>query len=455
MTSDPTRTVDAEVDPGPTGGAAELSLLWLTSERGNVPLPLDWRGAAELIIGRDDECALRLVGNDVSRRHAALRRSSDDSTLSVVDLESRNGTRVNGRAVQSAPLRANDVLRIGGCVLVVVDSKAEFEDIAPGLSGGGAMQRILAPLARAARSDLPIVLEGETGTGKELVANAVHLWSARSGPLVAVNCAALPEGLAEAELFGYRRGAFTGADRASDGFFRAAQGGTLLLDEVTDLPLVVQAKLLRTLEQKEVQPLGETKPVGVDVRVIVAGQQSLLEAVQKQRFRADLLARLNGFAVRLPPLRERREDALPLLLRFLGALRAAPTPRIEPDFCERLALHDWPFNVRELLLLARRLAVFHGEESVLRGQHLPSDMGDGAREPSAAAAPPELAESIESGTETPGADLETLLGALRAERGNVTRAATKLGITRQRAYRLMEGQVDLNALSDKPRPKRR
>jgi transcriptional regulator with AAA-type ATPase domain len=455
MNSDPTRTVDAEVDPAPAGAAVELSLLWLTAERGNVLMAPDWRGASELIIGRDDECALRLMGNDVSRRHAALRRSNDDSTLSVVDLGSRNGTRVNGFAVQSAPLHANDVLRIGGCVLVLVDSKAEFAEIAPGLAGGGALQRTLLPLARAARSDLPIVLEGETGTGKELVANAVHLWSGRSGPLVAVNCAALPEGLAEAELFGYRRGAFTGADRASDGFFRAASGGTLLLDEVTDLPLVVQAKLLRTLEQREVQPLGETKPVGIDVRVIVAGQQSLLEAVQKQQFRADLLARLNGFAVRLPPLRQRREDVLPLLLRFLGALRSAPTPRIEPDFCERLSLHDWPFNVRELLLLARRLAVFHGEESVLRGQHLPPGMGDGAREPSFAAAAPAVAELLESEAETLHVDLQKLLGALRAESGNVTRAAAKLGITRQRAYRLMEGQVDLNALSDKPRPKRR
>ena len=454
MSSDPTRTVDAEGDAGPTADAVDLSLLWLTAERGNVVLELAWRGADELIIGRDDECAVRLTGNDVSRRHAALRRTGDGATLSVVDLESRNGTRVNGRAVPSARLRANDVLRIGGCVLLVVDSTAAFTDIAPGLAGGGALQEILLPLSRAARSDLPIVLEGETGTGKELVANAVHLWSARSGPLVAVNCAALPEGLAEAELFGYRRGAFTGADRASEGFFRAADGGTLLLDEVTDLPLVVQAKLLRTLEQKEVQPLGESKPIAVDVRVVVAGQQSLSAAVQQQRFRADLLARLNGFAVRLPSLRERREDVLPLLLRFFCALRAAPTPRIEPDFCERLTLHDWPFNVRELLLLARRLAVFHGEESVLRGQHLPPGMGDGAREPSAPSAGP-VPDSFDAQGGNHPLSLETLLAALRAESGNVTRAAANLGITRQRAYRLMEGQVDLSALSDKPRPKRR
>ncbi|MET0792054.1 MAG: sigma 54-interacting transcriptional regulator, partial [Polyangiaceae bacterium] len=452
MSSDPASTVDAEVGSGTAGGAIELSLVWLTGEQGNVSLSLDWHGAAELIIGRDDDCGVRLSGNDVSRRHAALRRAEDGAALSVLDLGSRNGTRVNGRAVQSALLRANDVLRVGGCVLIVVDSRAGFADIAPGLAGGGTLQRVLLPLARAARSDLPIVLEGETGTGKELVASAVHLWSARSGALVAVNCAALPEGLAEAELFGYRRGAFTGADRASEGFVRSANGGTLLLDEVTDLPLVVQAKLLRALEQKEVQPLGETRPVPVDVRVIVAGQQSLLEAVQKQQFRADLLARLSGFSVRLPALRERRDDVLPLLLRFLVQLCPGFTPRLEPDFCERLALHDWPFNVRELLLLARRLAVFHGEESVLRGQHLPPGMGDGAREPSApaAVAPPGLALSAEAEVDAESIDLEKLLRALRDARGNVTRAATKLGITRQRAYRLMEGHVDLATLGGKP-----
>ncbi len=454
MSSDPASTIDAEVGSGSASAAAEtLSLLWLTADQGNVSLELDWQGSSELLIGRDDDCAIRLSGNDVSRRHATLRRTGDGSSLSVQDLGSRNGTRVNGKAVHSAALRPNDVLRVGGCVLLLVTSQAAFTDIAPGLAGGGTLQRALAPLMRAARSDLPIVLEGETGTGKELVASAVHLWSARSGPLVAVNCAALPEGLAEAELFGYRRGAFTGADRASEGLFRSANGGTLLLDEVTDLPLVVQAKLLRALEQKEVLPLGETRPVSIDVRLIVAGQLPLLEAVQRQQFRGDLLARLSGFAVRLPALRERREDVLPLLLRFLGKLNQALTPRIEPDFCERLTLHDWPFNVRELLLLARRLAVFHGEEAVLRGQHLPPGMGDGAREPGGANPAAELSESLET-DEARNVDLETLLGALRGASGNVTRAAATLGISRQRAYRLMEGHVDLAALTGKPRPKR-
>jgi DNA-binding NtrC family response regulator len=157
----------------------------------------------------------------------------------------------------------------------------------------------------------------------------------------------------------------------------------------------------------------------------------------------------------LPALRERREDILPLLLRFLSTLLSGAMPRLEPEFCERLTLHDWPFNVRELLLLARRLAVLHGDEPVLRAQHLPAGLGDGARPLNAMAAPAAVAESAAGDGESADVSLEALLGALRAEGGNVTRAAAKLAITRQRAYRLMDGQVDLSELSDKPRPKRR
>jgi tRNA A-37 threonylcarbamoyl transferase component Bud32 len=176
--------------------------------------------------------------------------------------------------------------------------------------------------------------------------------------LVAVNCAALPEGLAEGELFGYRRGAFTGADRASPGFFRSAEGGTLLLDEVSDLPLPLQAKLLRVLQEGEVQPLGETRPVPVDVRIVVASQQSLMDAVRDGRFRADLLARLDGVTVRLPPLRTRKEDVPPhLFSHLLRELTQGRAPAIEGDVVERLCLHDWPFNVRELVQLVRQFLV--------------------------------------------------------------------------------------------------
>ena len=254
----------------------------------------------------------------------------------IADLGSRNGVRVNGRAVPSARLGLGDVVRLGGWIGVVTATPGELEEIAPGLWGGAGLQEALATLRQAAASDLPIVLEGETGTGKEVVAGALHRWSGRAGPLVAVNCAALPESLAEGELFGYRRGAFTGADRASPGFFRSAEGGTLLLDEVSDLPLALQAKLLRVLEQREVQPLGETRPVPIDVRIVVAGQQPLMEVVRAGRFRADLLARLDGLTVRLPPLRERREDVIPLFSHLLREIGQGRAPAIESDFAERL-----------------------------------------------------------------------------------------------------------------------
>jgi DNA-binding NtrC family response regulator len=463
-TSDPASTTDAEAASAEGASPAELGLVWLTGLSGSMPLSLAFRESEELSIGRDVECAVHLSNTDVSRRHALLRRVPSELGLSITDLDSRNGTRVNGRAVPSARLLANDVLRVGGCVLVVSDAPGPFSEVAPGLLGGAVLRRALSALRQAAQSDLPIVLEGETGTGKEVVARAIHTWSGRPGKLVAINCAALPQGLAEAELFGYRRGAFSGAERASLGFFRSAHGGTLLLDEVSDLPLVLQAKLLRALEQKAVQPLGETAPVPVDVRIVVAGQASLFEAVKRQQFRADLLARLNGITLQLPPLRERREDVVPLFLHFMRELRQHGELQLEPDFVERLALHDWPFNVREVLQLARRLAVLQGTETVLRAAHLPREIAKGAESssssPAVASAPRHAALAVAlqptpPSEAPPALDLAQLMDALRATGGNVTRAAAQLGITRQRAYRMLEEQsVDLAALSAKPRPKR-
>ncbi len=205
----------------------EATLLWLFP-RSSAPVALHGGRKRELTIGRDEASAVCLTGNDVSRRHAVLHidpgsPDSPGSGVRIADLGSRNGVRVNGRPVSEAQIGVGDVVRLGGWVGVVAASAGAFTEIAPGLWGGATLQAALAPLRTAAASDLPIVLEGETGTGKELATRALHRWSGRSGPLSAVNCAALPEGLAEGELFGYRRGAFTGADRASAGFFRGAQ----------------------------------------------------------------------------------------------------------------------------------------------------------------------------------------------------------------------------------------
>lgn len=435
----------------PARSEHQLQVAWVFPRGGSDSLDPGRRGEAELSIGRDETCAIRLVGNDVSRRHASVRSGGPDEALVLRDLGSRNGVRLNGRPVQASALAAEDILRLGGWVGVVTTAAGPFVEIAPGLLGGSTLQDALAPLVRAAPSDLPIVLEGETGTGKEVVARTIHAWSGRGGPMVAVNCGALPEGLAEAELFGYRRGAFTGADRASGGFFRSAEGGTLLLDEVSDLPLGVQAKLLRALEERAVQPLGETRPVPIDVRIVVAGQQPLMDAVREGRFRADLLARVDGVTVRLPPLRRRREDVLPLFSSLLTKLGQGQVPAIDSDFAERLCMHDWPFNVRELVFLVRRLLTLHTRESTLRAEHLPERIGvigGAAPSPSGATTPATGGPPAAGGlAAVEPIDLPALIGALRTSGGNVARAAAMLGISRQRAYRLMEGQaVDLDAL---------
>ena len=329
-------TITESSAPRQGDGAVTLALMWLFP-RADIPsVDLQTQGEGEWLIGRDPACAILLEGNEVSRRHAVIRRTAADVAPHIVDLGSRNGIRVNGCAVASAKLGCGDVVRVGGWVGVVAAAPSTFSEIAPGLLGGAVLQAAVAPLRQVAPSSLTIVLEGETGTGKEIVTRGVHAWSGRPGPLVAVNCAALPEGLAEGELFGYRRGAFTGADRASPGFFRSAQGGTLLLDEVSDLPLPLQAKLLRVLQEGEVQPLGETRTTPVDVRIVVASQQPLMDAVREGRFRADLLARLDGITVRLPPLRQRKEDVPHLFSNLLREWTKGRAPAVTCELVELL-----------------------------------------------------------------------------------------------------------------------
>ncbi|HYQ18742.1 MAG TPA: sigma 54-interacting transcriptional regulator [Polyangiaceae bacterium] len=416
-----------------------LSLAWLFPKTDGPTLQLPTARDSELFIGREDDCGCVLPGQDVSRKHAVLRAEGPHSVL--VDLGSRNGTWVNGERIKALVLGEGDVLRVGGWVGVVSKTLGALGALAPGLYGGHALREAVGAAERAAQSDLPIVLEGETGTGKEAVSRAIHEWSGRSGPFVAVNCAALPQALAEGELFGYRRGAFTGAEQASAGYFRAAQHGTLLLDEVCELPLSLQAKLLRVIEQREVQPLGEVKPVKLDVRVLAAAQEPLAQAVAQARFRADLFARLDGLSVRLPPLRERRAEIPYLFTRLLVEGSGARPPTPEVRLVERLCLYDWPFNVRELGLLVKRLLVLHGAEPKLLLRHLPERF---RAEPAEAASPP----TAPVAGQLP--DLEALLEALRASSGNVARAAQALGISRQRAYRMMQGRadVDLDALRE-------
>jgi DNA-binding NtrC family response regulator len=409
-------------------------------------------GGAGLLLGRGDECDVQLASGETSRRHAEISRQGP---LWVIrDLDSRNGTFVNGRRVSSAPLSFGDLLRFGdwiGLLIAVTDGPAPVcASFMPGLYGGPALEAVLELARRTAQSALPVIVEGETGTGKEGICRALHAWSGRRGPFLAVNCGAIPEALAEGELFGYRKGAFTGADRAHLGHFRAADRGTLLLDEIAELPAALQSKLLRVLEQRELVPLGESEPIAIDVRIVAAAQEPLAQAVKEHRFRADLYARLNGVTLRLPPLRERRQEIAFLATRIMQDHAGGQPPRIEARAIERLCLYDWPFNLRELDLLVRRLLVLHPDGHIrkadlpdeIRAERAPAPAASSpASTPSAQPAPspakaarPRTPEEREARDQQ---DLAALTAALRAARGNVVRAADAAGMTRQRAYRLM------------------
>jgi transcriptional regulator with PAS, ATPase and Fis domain len=312
-----------------------------------------------------------------------------------------------------------------------------------------------------------VVLVGETGTGKELFARALHSLSRRLGPWVAINCAAIPEQLAEAELFGYRKGAFSGAINDAPGHFRAAKGGTLFLDEVVELSPAVQAKVLRALESHSVTPLGQSQPVPTDVRIVCAAQSPLADAVERGALRADLYARLRGAEIVLPPLRARREE---IAQHFLGALREATggrQPLVAPDVIERLCLYDWPMNVRQLLQAARQVAVFAGNARHVGMEHLPPEItiqrrsrdaarggdegatqaqagGAAKRRPRVAAQASRAEEHRRAVDRRDETDRERLRAALRVEQGNVSLAARRIGISRQRAYRIMTSMPELD-----------
>ena len=231
----------------------------------------------------------------------------------------------------------------------------------PGIVGRSpALQRVLHLVESVATTDVAVLIRGETGTGKEVIAELIHRLSARHGALVKLNCTAIPTALLESELFGHERGAFTGAIARRIGRFELAHQGTLLLDEIGDLPLDLQPKLLRVLEEREFQRIGGTQNIGSDVRIIAATNRPLEELVEEERFRADLYYRLNVFPIDLPPLRERTED-IPLLVRHFVTQHAEKLGRriqyISPDVMETLIHHRWPGNVRELKHVLHRAVI--------------------------------------------------------------------------------------------------
>jgi len=435
-------TIPDTVLEGPNGAASTPAIRWVFPASEDGLLTRLQPGTTTL--GRDPACTGALPSGSVSRRHAEIRWTPGGTPL-LLDLNSTNGVFVNGRPIKHANLSSRDVVRLGdwiGILVSLADNGSEpwsFRELTPGYWAGQSLQAALAPARLVAATDLPMIVQGETGSGKEGAARAIHAWSGRSGPFVALNCAALPEALAEAELFGYRKGAFTCAERAATGYLRAAQGGTLFLDEIAELPLPIQAKLLRAVEHRELCPLGESTPIAIDVRLLAATQSPLGLAVADKSFRGDLLARLSGLTVVVPPLRHRSEE-IPALFRKLleqcGGLDAPPG--IEPTLIEHLCTQAWPFNVRELTLLARKLLALHPDAAML--DH--TMFTDGP------VAAPALAESRQTTQEMPAPDPSMFLAALRAQNGNVKATAEILGISRGRAYRMMDklDSLDLAAL---------
>ncbi|BDG10042.1 sigma-54-dependent transcriptional regulator [Anaeromyxobacter paludicola] len=304
-----------------------------------------------------------------------------------------------------------------------------------------AMQAVLAAARQVAPTDASVLLTGESGTGKSQLARYIHYLGRRAaGPIVEVHCAALPETLLESELFGHEKGAFTGASQRKAGHLAAAHGGTLFLDEIGEVTPSTQVKLLRFLQERTFVPLGATEPRTVDVRVISATNRDLAEAVRTGAFREDFLYRLDVFGIRVPPLRERREDILPLAARFLRE-RGLPEDRLSPAARAALEAHAWPGNVRELENALERALILSGGRELLPA-HLPG-------QPARTGAPPAQERAgalLGEGFSLDAFELELLHAALERAGGNKTHAAKLLGVSRRRLYSLLasheEGEAD-------------
>ncbi|MDB4935639.1 MAG: Response regulatory protein [Labilithrix sp.] len=393
----------------------------------------------------------------MSGKHARLVKEDDGWLLE--DLGSTNGSYVGFVRVESAAIDQATVITLGATGLVVnpseqvPDGSQRFVDAASIKSrprGIGTLvplvEQQMPRLVRVAMAKLPVLLLGESGAGKEVLARTVHDVSARTGPFVAINCGALAPTLVESQLFGYVKGAFSGAVRDEPGLVRASSGGTLFLDEIGELPAAAQATLLRVLQEKEVLPLGATKPVAVDLRVVAA---TLKPIEDSPTFRPDLYARVAAYVHRLVPLRERLPDLGLLIADLLPRLapERADKLRLSPDLVTALVSHSWPRNVRELEHLLS-VAVVTSTEDLLRIEHVgdalrASRAPTSGRMPASAPAPTPASSPAATASSRPlSEDDERLRAELSAEltrtHGNVSEVARTMGKTRMQIHRWMK-----------------
>jgi two-component system response regulator AtoC len=390
----------------------------------------------ETAIGRDAQCAIALDERALSRRHAIVRRSP----LSLEDLGSTNGVKLgSGEILRSAKtaLAPGASFHIGPFSFVVVAAaSAEPSSHRSGrerlIVDDPTPEGVSSFVREIARSGINILIQGETGAGKEVLASTLHALSGRTGPISSVNCAALSEALLESELFGHEKGAFTGATATKAGLLEATSGGTVFLDELGEMPLAIQAKLLRAVEAREVRRIGSTKSIAIDVRIIAATNRELAEEVAAGRFREDLYFRLDGVTLRIRPLRERRAAIAPLALRFIEEASqrlGRPGVHASPELLAALAAHDWPGNVRELkATIDRAILLARGTEIAPR--HLA--FSDRREPPPAAPAslPAPAGDELAFLDSPQRADRERIVAALDECAGNQTRAAKALGISR-------------------------
>ncbi len=384
------------------------------------------------LLGEDDLCQWIIPG--ASPRHAKI--ELHDERFLLKDLRSTSGTYLNDQLIQEAPLAEGDLIRIGEFEIQFSfkekQEKLKFSMTSKNVGWNQSLQR----LASAARTPYPVLILGPSGTGKEVIASAIHQASLRGqGPFVSVNCSALTENLIESELFGHVKGSFTGAISDRKGAFEAARGGTLFLDEIGDLPLNLQAKLLRALENNEIRPVGSDSNIQTDVRILAATHQNLISKIKNQQFRADLYYRLNVIAIETPTLFSRMEDFEELLYSFAKQMKV----RFAHSAIGRLKLHSWPGNIRELKnTVARASALFPGE--TIEAGHVEKILDRlalGCQEQAAVDAPPHPLTMIKE------MERQMILKKLAANKGNQRLTASELGLPKSTLHdRLRSYNID-------------
>jgi transcriptional regulator with PAS, ATPase and Fis domain len=409
------RTVGLEVLHGPDAGRAV-----------RVEQP-------SFVVGVGESADLRLTDPAVSREH--LRIMLGPSGVRLRDEGSKNGTHIGPARIHDLTLTGDMAVTIGATTIAISIEAAPLElTLSPNDRFGDAigvstvMRHLFSLLERAADSGLTVLIEGESGVGKDVLARGVHTKSPRrEGPFVVADCGAIPEHLVESELFGHERGAFTGADQARRGVFEEASGGTLFLDEIGELPLSMQTKLLRALEQREVRPLGATRPRPIDVRVIAATNRRLAESSRTGDFRSDLYYRLAVVKITVPPLRERPEDILPIARTMLRGLKGNATADFPPDFALMLTAYSWPGNARELRNVVEKHAILGLDASAIFDTSFAVPLVNYAE------ARQRVVERFEE---------SYIARILEHAHGNVTKAAELAGIGRASFYRMLERARD-------------